>query len=97
MKSVLCWILMSLGDRSQAEGVEAGEASEASEAGGAAGPSARGTRHAAQLAELDHELSKISLHYKHPPPKVTAPCMLLLYPINHDRDINNCHAVVINL
>ncbi|CAH0697527.1 unnamed protein product [Spodoptera exigua] len=53
----------------KAEGVEAGEASEASEAGGAAGPSARGTRHAAQLAELDHELSKISLHYKHPPPK----------------------------
>ncbi|KAJ2939446.1 hypothetical protein O0L34_g10879 [Tuta absoluta] len=26
-------------------------------------------RHVAQLADLDHELSKISLHYKHAPPK----------------------------
>ncbi|CAH1643863.1 unnamed protein product [Spodoptera littoralis] len=51
------------------EASEAGEAGEASEAGGAASAAARGTRHAAQLAELDHELSKISLHYKHPPPK----------------------------
>ncbi|XP_026733928.1 uncharacterized protein LOC113498184 [Trichoplusia ni] len=39
---------------------------EAGEGGLAA---AHKTRHAAQLAELDHELSKISLHYKHPPPK----------------------------
>lgn len=27
------------------------------------------SRHAAALAELDHELSKISLNYKQPPPK----------------------------
>ncbi|XP_037876946.1 serine/threonine-protein kinase Wnk isoform X2 [Bombyx mori] len=27
------------------------------------------SRHVSQLAELDHELSKISLHYKHAPPK----------------------------
>ncbi|KAJ8707355.1 hypothetical protein PYW08_010607 [Mythimna loreyi] len=42
------------------------EGTEASDGGAAV---LHKTRHAAQLAELDHELSKISLHYKHPPPK----------------------------
>ncbi|CAB3232975.1 unnamed protein product [Arctia plantaginis] len=36
---------------------------------GVVGSGAPKSRHAAALAELDHELSKISLNYKQPPPK----------------------------
>ncbi|XP_053619215.1 uncharacterized protein Wnk isoform X2 [Plodia interpunctella] len=50
----------------QAESLSGGLELEA----GAGGAGNAAARHAAQLADLDHELSKISLHYKHPPKDV---------------------------
>ncbi|XP_013174725.1 PREDICTED: uncharacterized protein LOC106123121 isoform X2 [Papilio xuthus] len=54
------------GEGSEAPGSEAGEGPEA---GGAVGVAGGVAAHASRLAHLDHELSKISLHYKHAPNK----------------------------
>ncbi|KPJ19290.1 Serine/threonine-protein kinase WNK3 [Papilio machaon] len=54
------------GEGSEAPGSEAGEGPEV---GGAVGVVGGVAAHASRLAHLDHELSKISLHYKHAPNK----------------------------
>lgn len=56
------------------EGAEGGEGAAAADGAEEGGEDS----HARRIAHLDHELSKISLHYKHAAPKVTRLVVLFI-------------------